>query len=76
MGEEVLVEKKNILKSKTFWFNIATAGLGLFTNSYMNIPGGNATLVAGLSAANIFLRSVSSAPVTVLPQGDSSSSSK
>lgn len=68
MGEEVVVEKKNILKSKSFWFNIATGALGLFTNAYASVPGGNATVTAVIAAGNIFLRSLTTQPVTVLPQ--------
>lgn len=70
MPETQVVQSKNILKSKTFWFNIATAGLGLFTNAYMSVPGGNMTVTAAIAAGNIFLRSITSAPVTILPEED------
>lgn len=56
-------DKKNILKSKTFWLNsIALAGAVL-----TELPVNEYTLGA-LSALNIGLRVVSGQPVTLFPK--------
>lgn len=64
-------ESKNILKSKSFWFNFAGAVATIFTNAYMdpsNAAAANPYIIGGLTAGNIFLRTITSQPVTVLPQ--------
>lgn len=63
-------QSKNILKSKTFWFNIAGGVLGLFTNAYAAAPEYNPAIMGALVAGNVFLRGVTNQQVTVLPKED------
>lgn len=58
-------ESKSIFKSKTFWLNLAAGVLGVFTDVYSSVPGGAASVIGGLTTANIILRSITSQPTHV-----------
>ena len=55
---------KSIFASKTFWFNVLTAGAGFLGSG--SLPSKWALPVAGI--INIILRAVTSQPVSILPQ--------
>jgi hypothetical protein len=55
---------KNILKSKTFWFNIA--GAIAEYSGYIPVAPGTALLIS--NGINIGLRYLTTKPVTILPK--------
>lgn len=63
-------ESKNIFKSKTFWLNIIVGGLGVFTDVYSSVPGGSASVIGGLTTANIILRGITTKEVHVVTPKD------
>lgn len=62
------VDPKNILKSKTFWFNAIAGVIGLAQQyglfEMIPAPYGAAAVILG----NLVLRVVTTQPVTILPQ--------
>lgn len=59
-------ESKSIFKSKTFWLNLIVGSLGVFTDVYSSVPGGSASVLGGLTTANIILRGITSQEVHVV----------
>lgn len=63
MPETQTVETKNILKSKTFWFNI----LGGVASTVLTSVPDEYKLIA-MAGGNVLLRLITKQPVNVLPQ--------
>ena len=63
------MDAKSLFSSKTFWFNIAAALLQVFDQArgWDVIPQPWGAVIQ--SAANIYLRTITTQPVTVLPKG-------
>lgn len=57
-------EVKNILKSKTFWWNVIAIGLEVV--QVLPVPPGTIAVIT--SVGNILLRVFTDKPVTILPQ--------
>ena len=58
------VPSKNIVKSKTFWVNVAMGVAAFLTE----LPGDVSFQVGFVTAVNIFMRYITKQPVTVMPE--------
>ena len=60
---------KSIFASKTFWANIAAGAVSILTLTTSIVPPAYQPIILGIVAAlNIYLRSITDEPVTVLPE--------
>lgn len=68
-------ETKHISQSRTLWFNLAMAAFAVLVDhvgllrGYLS-DGGYLTLMMFVSAANVYLRSITTTPITFKKQSD------
>ena len=61
------MDPKSILKSKTFWFNIAVGAFAMIEKSVADMGITDGWIVTVLTVGNLILRTVTKAPVTLKP---------
>lgn len=62
------MDTKSILKSKTFWFNIALGALALVEKTVSDLGITDGLLVTVLTIGNLLLRTITGTPVRVVPK--------